>query len=1015
MQLLKELLASEAQQVRIANGGCDIPPMMAGRRDDDARTALIAQRPRDIKAGKEVAKSNAAAAAAALDAAYGGDGSGTAGGTAKAAARAADRAPGSTAPPRDGIVDASRVVDPHAATAELAARAPWSDLEKCVFLDKFLQYPKNFGKIAAFLRNKTAKDAVAFYYDSKKSIECVVSRALTIAIAIAIIISRACARYTLHVRAGDRKSRCISRRKSRTTTPRYKALLREHQQRRRGVRICWDATARAARACGAELEYDEPSGAVRFKLPSHAHTYATHALHPPRARPSAAVEAARRAAGQRTAMSAASAAVRGRLPPGHPGHFHPEHHAGGAHGHHGGHYHHSLQPTTQGMHPSGGSGAYSNAAGVHADGELGSDGKPIGIPAPLRSPAKPKARPVPGGDGERKDKGPDGSDLLAAGGAGGASGEGGASGSGKSGQPRKRSKEGGSSRRLDGSSGSGGASKPQRPSQSGGKRERGDQSSSGGGGNGSRDGGRDGRGDGGLGAYGGSLGSGGYGSSGMGTDGRGGMGGYSSGGMATYGTMGSDALSRALAGGGLSGISGSLSSALGLSGYDSFGLSSLDMREHREHRERAAAALFAATGGAGGSLGGHGVSAGASALAAAMAAATGGSADGLGMLSDGFGGLSGDPRGRFDSMLGGGLLGGMLGGALAERAAAAAAGAARRQQAQQQQHAQQQQQYAAGMQQQIGAGFNTVGADGWSAAEKEAFLRHFRSHGKNWAMLMRLIPSKTEAQIKTYYQSYKTSLGLQHRQDQVGMLPGGGGGSGGVAGAAPSLVGGPGSGAAGVSAAMARGLGAGELGMSGLGLDAGVGGWAGSLAADLQQRRAAAMAAALGAPPSQFASLLGSTGGAGGPGAGGATFASLQQAAAAAIANAQQQQAQAQAVQVQQAQQVQAQQVQHQQVVQQQPPGGGGPPVGPPGGGGDRRGLNVNVPPGGVPVSPGSSVGAPAATPGPMPPGGLPPGAPPPGAGRGAFDAWMAQVGGRVVSCRVSRLDLGTCRVWLSV
>ena len=43
-------------------------------------------------------------------------------------------------------------------------------MEKCIFLDKFLQYPKNFRKIASFLRRKNTNDVVEFYYDSKQFI-----------------------------------------------------------------------------------------------------------------------------------------------------------------------------------------------------------------------------------------------------------------------------------------------------------------------------------------------------------------------------------------------------------------------------------------------------------------------------------------------------------------------------------------------------------------------------------------------------------------------------------------------------------------------------------------------------------------------------------------------------------------------------------------------------------------------------------------------------------------------------
>jgi len=63
------------------------------------------------------------------------------------------------------------VTDPAADEVLRRAHRPWTDLEKCIFLDKFLQFPKNFGKVASFLEHKTAKDCVRFYYDSKKDID----------------------------------------------------------------------------------------------------------------------------------------------------------------------------------------------------------------------------------------------------------------------------------------------------------------------------------------------------------------------------------------------------------------------------------------------------------------------------------------------------------------------------------------------------------------------------------------------------------------------------------------------------------------------------------------------------------------------------------------------------------------------------------------------------------------------------------------------------------------------------
>lgn len=47
----------------------------------------------------------------------------------------------------------------------------WTDMEKCIFLDKFIQHPKNFMRISSFLPRKSPEDVVQFYYDSKTSID----------------------------------------------------------------------------------------------------------------------------------------------------------------------------------------------------------------------------------------------------------------------------------------------------------------------------------------------------------------------------------------------------------------------------------------------------------------------------------------------------------------------------------------------------------------------------------------------------------------------------------------------------------------------------------------------------------------------------------------------------------------------------------------------------------------------------------------------------------------------------
>lgn len=87
--------------------------------------------------------------------------------------------------------------DPLEDRALQKASCVWSDVERLIFVDKFLQFPKRFHRISAFLANKSTRDCIAYYYDSKKAIP-------------------------------------------------YKELLREQQQRRRG-KVSWVVLRRVLR------------------------------------------------------------------------------------------------------------------------------------------------------------------------------------------------------------------------------------------------------------------------------------------------------------------------------------------------------------------------------------------------------------------------------------------------------------------------------------------------------------------------------------------------------------------------------------------------------------------------------------------------------------------------------------------------------------------------------------------------------------------------------------------------
>jgi hypothetical protein len=117
---------------------------------------------------------------------------------------------------------------------DLAITGIWSDMEKCIFLDRFMQHPKDFRKIASFLRNKSTRDCVAYYYDSKKTVP-------------------------------------------------YKFALKEFvmRRKRRGNYHVWDGTIQAALASGALVKAGtSEQKPLHFSLPGSDETFVSHGLHP---------------------------------------------------------------------------------------------------------------------------------------------------------------------------------------------------------------------------------------------------------------------------------------------------------------------------------------------------------------------------------------------------------------------------------------------------------------------------------------------------------------------------------------------------------------------------------------------------------------------------------------------------------------------------------------------------------------------------------------------------------------
>jgi nuclear receptor co-repressor 1 len=111
---------------------------------------------------------------------------------------------------------------------------PWSDIEKCIFVDKFMQYPKNFSKIAAYLTHRSTGDCIKFYYDSKAVIP-------------------------------------------------FKALLKEADNRRKHIRNLWVQTENSATSLGGVIYPPKDPDDIEplMELPFDDVTYQTMGSHPP--------------------------------------------------------------------------------------------------------------------------------------------------------------------------------------------------------------------------------------------------------------------------------------------------------------------------------------------------------------------------------------------------------------------------------------------------------------------------------------------------------------------------------------------------------------------------------------------------------------------------------------------------------------------------------------------------------------------------------------------------------------
>ena len=130
--------------------------------------------------------------------------------------------------------NSQRIFDPLAEAEQHKLTNVWTDMEKCIFLDRFLQYPKDFRKIASYLKNKTTQQCIEFYYNSKPAVP-------------------------------------------------YKLALKEHlmRRKRKGDYGTWDASIQAALSVGATVtagpNEEKP---LIFTLPESDCTYRTRYFHP---------------------------------------------------------------------------------------------------------------------------------------------------------------------------------------------------------------------------------------------------------------------------------------------------------------------------------------------------------------------------------------------------------------------------------------------------------------------------------------------------------------------------------------------------------------------------------------------------------------------------------------------------------------------------------------------------------------------------------------------------------------